>query len=58
MKKFIITAIYSSILCRFKNIYLYGVEHDWIKNIIIDKENNLYIKKNHFYDNNNEISRI
>ena len=53
-----IAAIYSSIRYKFKNIFLFGVEHDWIKSLIVNNNNELFCGKKFFYESeNNKILR-
>jgi len=35
-----------------KNIYLLGIDHSWLKEISVDKNNNVLINQKHFYDEN------
>lgn len=45
-----IAAIYIGIMLKFKNIELYGVNHDWMKYLFVDEDNNVRIYDRHFYD--------
>lgn len=47
-----IAAIYFAINSGFKNIYLFGCDHDWIKNMIVDDNNRLCHRDTHFYEEN------
>lgn len=42
-------AIYFSITYKAKEIYLYGVENDWHRELYVDKKNNVIRKLKHFY---------
>jgi hypothetical protein len=37
----------------FKQIYLTGVDHSWLKEISVDAENNVLVGQYHFYDDGN-----
>ena len=47
----LIAAIYLSINIGFKNIYLVGADHTWMKNIFVNEKNVLLLCDKHFYDN-------
>ena len=44
-----IAAIYSSIRYNFKKIFLFGVDHDWIKSLTVSDSNELFCSKKFFY---------
>jgi len=46
----IIPSLFITINLKYKNIYLTGVEHGWLPNIIVNKNNEVLIKQDHFYD--------
>jgi hypothetical protein len=48
----LIVAIYISILCGFKKMLLFGVDHSWHKDIYVDAKNDLYVSYKHFYGEN------
>lgn len=52
-----IAAIYTAIINRYKNLYLLGIEHDWIKNININDDNQVIFNDIHFYDNSKPVKR-
>lgn len=49
----IIGCIYCMINSGFKNIYLYGVEHSWTSQLVVNDKNQVCLKDVHFYDNEN-----
>ena len=49
-----IAAIFCAINSGYKKIYLYGVEHSWLKNIDVNPENHkIYANDEHFYNKEN-----
>jgi hypothetical protein len=46
----LIAAIYFSIIIGFKNINIWGADHSWHENLILGKDNKLYVKDKHFFD--------
>jgi hypothetical protein len=46
----IIPSLFIGINLRYRNIYLIGVEHGWLPNIIVNEKNEVLIKQDHFYD--------
>ncbi len=44
-----ISAIYSSILMGYKYIYLLGVEHSWMRDVRVNKKNEVVLTDRHFY---------
>lgn len=40
----------------FKKIFLIGVDHSWHEDVILDEDNILYTKNQHFYDK--EIQKL
>lgn len=42
--------LYYAILHHFQNIYLYGADHNWCKDITVSDENVVCIEENHCYD--------
>lgn len=42
-------AIYFGITYKFKEVYLYGIENDWHRELYVDKNNDIIRKINHFY---------
>ena len=56
-----VAALFCLINAGYKKIYLYGMEHSWIKLIFVDKENNLCVDDRHYYDqdkNNVKILKV
>ncbi|PTX16341.1 hypothetical protein SAMN04488598_10714 [Halanaerobium congolense] len=45
-------ALYLAITNNYSNIFLHGVEHDWIKNVVINEKNEILLKDDHFYESN------
>jgi len=45
-----IPSIFNAINLGFKMVYLWGVDHSWLKDISVDDENNALINQKHFYD--------
>jgi hypothetical protein len=43
-------SIFLGINMKYPNIYLYGTDHSWIKNITLNKQNEVCIKHDHFYE--------
>ena len=48
----LIPSLILSIRLNYKNIYLLGIDHSWLKEISVDNENNVLINQKHFYDEN------
>jgi len=46
----IIPSLFIAINLGFRNIYLIGVEHGWLPNIMVSEKNEVLIKQDHFYD--------
>ena len=44
--------IYLSVLMGYKEIRLFGVEHDWLKMIAVNDKNEVCLLDRHFYDGN------
>ena len=49
----LIACLYVGINIGFKNLYIFGADHSWHENLMIDENNILNIKDIHFYDNKN-----
>jgi hypothetical protein len=47
----LIACLYVGINIGFKNLYIFGADHSWHENLMIDDDNILNIKDLHFYDN-------
>ena len=45
-----IPSIFNAINLGYKRIYLWGVDHSWLKDISVDENNNALINQKHFYD--------
>lgn len=48
-------SIFLGINMKYSKIYLYGTDHSWIKNIALNKYNDVCIKHDHFYDSEEEL---
>ncbi|MCK4662948.1 MAG: hypothetical protein KAT68_08790 [Bacteroidales bacterium] len=48
----LIPSLILSIGLNYRNIYLLGIDHSWLKEISVDKNNNVFINQKHFYDEN------
>lgn len=46
----LIPSLIITINLSFKEIFLFGVEHSWLEDIIVDENNNVLINQVHFYD--------
>ena len=49
-----ILAIYFSINISSKNVFLFGCDHSWHKDLVVKSDNTLIDKNNHFYDLNED----
>lgn len=45
----VVMAISAGMFMGYKNIFLFGVDADWIKNITVGSDNKLYLDDTHFY---------
>ena len=45
----IAATIFISINSGFKNIYLMGADHTWLRDLVVKPDNELYLKMSHFY---------
>ncbi len=46
----LIGALYLAIVSKYDCIYLFGVDHSWINNIQVAKDNTVFVGRAHFYD--------
>ena len=46
----VIAAIYSAINLGYRSISLYGVEHSWLQNIVVNDDNEVCLIDKHFYN--------
>ncbi|MCX7954059.1 MAG: hypothetical protein N3A01_02590 [Bacteroidales bacterium] len=46
----LIPTIMLAIKLGYKNIYLWGTDHSWLKDISVDEDNNVLVCHKHFYD--------
>ncbi len=47
----LVAAIYISVNLMYENIFLFGADHSWLNDIIVNDDNVVCIRENHFYDN-------
>jgi hypothetical protein len=50
-----IPSLMIGILAGYKNIYLTGIDHNWLKSLTVGEDNTVYLIQEHFYDNANEL---
>lgn len=48
----LIPSLMLAIKKEFKNIYIWGADHSWLKEITVDENNQVLINQKHFYDEN------
>ena len=48
-------SMFNALNLNFKKIFLFGVEHSWIKNICVNKDNVVCLKEEHFYEIQNTL---
>jgi hypothetical protein len=48
-------SIFLGINMNYSSIYLYGTDHSWIKNIVLNKKNQVCIKHDHFYESDDTL---
>ncbi len=51
LKNILIAALMLGIQLKYKNIYLWGVDHDWMKYMTLNKDGILCLESHHFYSN-------
>ncbi|MBS0000577.1 MAG: hypothetical protein KFF73_16475 [Cyclobacteriaceae bacterium] len=51
----IIPSLFIALGLNYRNIYLIGVEHSWLPNILVNEKNEVLIKQDHFYDNKEAV---
>lgn len=44
-----LNALYAALMCGYKKIYLYGIDHTFFNNIVVSDKNELCYKESHFY---------
>jgi hypothetical protein len=54
----IVAALLLAIYSEYKQIYLMGVDSDWMKNLWVDEQNRLRLRDTHFYDVNNCVISV
>lgn len=50
MENVLVASIFIGLLMNFKKIYLYGADHDWIKTISVNEENQIATDEKHVYE--------
>lgn len=50
MMNVVVAALYCMLTLGYKEIELYGVEHSWMKQLIVDDDNRVCMEDPHFYD--------
>ncbi len=48
-------SMFNALNLKFIKIFLFGVEHSWIKNIYVNKDNVVCLKEEHFYEIQNSL---
>lgn len=48
-------SMFNALNLNFRKIFLFGVEHSWIKNICVNKDNVVCLKEEHFYEIQNTL---
>lgn len=48
-------AIYLAIFWRYHNIYLFGADHSWLKDVYVDDENYVLFVQRHAFDKGNNV---
>jgi len=48
----LIPAIKAATDYNYKNIFIVGADHSWLKDIYVGNDNRVYLSQKHFYDNN------
>ena len=43
-------AIFLALNIGYKELYIYGADHSWMKDLFVDEDNNICCYENHFYD--------
>ena len=54
----LIPSIFLMIWKGYKNIYLWGADHSWLKDISVDEQNNALINQKHFYDETTSRAKV
>lgn len=48
----LVAAIFLTIKCQYKTVFVVGADHSWHKEIMVGDDNILYVRQVHFYDDN------
>lgn len=48
----LILGLVACIYMNYRKIYLFGADHDWMRNLFVGKDNRVYISDTHFYEEN------
>ena len=54
VRNVIVASIFLGINLRYRNLFLFGVDHDIIKDLTVDKKNNVKLSIRHFYSQSSE----
>jgi hypothetical protein len=54
IRNVIVASIFIGINLRYKNLFLFGVDHDLVRDLSVDKHNNVRLSFKHFYSNSSE----
>lgn len=44
-----LNALYAALMCGYKKIYMYGIDHSFFNNIVVNDNNELCYRESHFY---------
>jgi hypothetical protein len=58
LQNVLVAALTLSILSGYKNVYLLGVDHSWLKEISVTSENDVLINQPHFYEKNTKALKM
>ena len=47
----LVGSLFLSIRMGYKEVYVYGADHSWLKDIFVAEDNMVYLSQKHFYDN-------
>lgn len=58
LQNVLIAAITLSIVAGYKKIFLFGVDHSWLKEITVTNDNSVLINQPHFYDKDSKAEKM